>query len=67
MVSNTAVDCLQIQTSEAMGAALVSNNFLPIPAKFSFHMKTKSDLSLPEIYKASNINGSWTESVLQEW
>ena len=27
--------------SEAMGAALVGNNFLPIPLKFSFHMKKK--------------------------
>ena len=29
--------------SKAMGAALVSNNFLPIPSKISFHMKTKND------------------------
>ena len=27
--------------SEAMGAALVGNNFSPIPSKFSFHMKKK--------------------------
>ena len=38
--------------SEAMGAALVGNNFSPIPSKFSFHMKKKSDSSRPEIYKA---------------
>ena len=38
--------------SEAMGAALVGNNFLPIPSKFSFHMKKQSDSLWPEIYKA---------------
>ena len=39
--------------SEAMGAALVGNNFSPIPSKFSFHMKQKleSDSSLPKITK----------------
>ena len=35
--------------SEAMGAASVGNNFLPISSKI--HMK-KSDSSLPKIYKA---------------
>ena len=35
-----------------MGLALVSNNFSPVPSKFSFHMKKKSDLLLPENYKA---------------
>ena len=38
-----------------MGAALVCNNFLPIPIiplRFSFHMRKKSDLLWPEIYKA---------------
>ena len=34
--------------SEVMGAALVGNNFSPIPLKFSFHMKKKSDLSRPD-------------------
>ena len=38
--------------SKAMGKALVCNNFLPIPSKFSFHMKKKSESSLPGIYKA---------------
>ena len=38
--------------SEEMGAALVGNNFSPIPSKFSFHMEKKSDSSRPEIYKA---------------
>ena len=37
--------------SEVMCAALVSNNFLPIPSKYSFHMKEKSDSSRPENYK----------------
>ena len=31
----------KLPVSEAMGAALVSNNFSPIPSKFSFHMKKK--------------------------
>ena len=41
--------------SEEMGAALVGNNFSPIPSKFSFQMKKKSNStrdSRPEIYKA---------------
>ena len=39
--------------SEAMGAALVGNNFSPIPSKFRFTWKKKSsDSSRPEIYKA---------------
>ena len=43
--------------SEAMGAALVGNSFSPIPSKFSFQMKTKSDQLLPKIYKA--LKPSW--------
>ena len=49
--------------SEAMGAALVRNNFSPIPSKFSFHMKKRSDSSRPAIYKAlkpSWLLNSWT-------
>ena len=38
--------------SEAMGAALIGNNFLPITSKISFRMKTKSKSSRPEIYKS---------------
>ena len=38
--------------SQAMGAALVCNNFSQIPSKISFHMKQKSDWLQPEIYKA---------------
>ena len=34
--------------SEAMGAALVGNNFSTIPSKISFYMKNKSYLLLPE-------------------
>ena len=30
--------------SVAMSAALVGNNFSPIPSKFSFHMEKKSEL-----------------------
>ena len=37
--------------SKGMSAALVCNNFSPIPLKISFHIE-KSDLSLQEIYKA---------------
>ena len=38
--------------SEAMGAALVSINFLLILSKFHFTWEKKSDSSLPKIYKA---------------
>ena len=40
--------------SEAMGAALVCNNFLPIPSKISSFIshEKKGDLSWPENYKA---------------
>ena len=38
--------------SEAMGTALVGNNFSSIPSKISFCMKRKSDYSLPKIYKS---------------
>ena len=37
--------------SEAMGAALVSNNFQPIPMDIPFAMK-KNLSSRPDIYKA---------------
>ena len=37
--------------SEDMGSALVGTNFPPILMKISFHIK-KSDLLLPNIYKA---------------
>ena len=36
---------------EAMGAALVGNNFSPIPSKIRFTWKKNSDSSRPEIYK----------------
>ena len=35
------------RSSEGMGAAMVCNNFSPIPSKISFHMKKKKDSSLP--------------------
>ena len=46
--------------SEAMGAALVGNNFSPIPSKISFHMEKNS--SRPDIYIVLKL-----ESVSQEW
>ena len=51
--------------SEAMGAALVGNNFSPILWSFHFIWKKKSDSTRPEIYKALNLICSWTESVSQ--
>ena len=49
--------------SKAMGAALFCNNFSPIPSKFSFHMKKKSDLLQPDICKALKTFDCLTESV----
>ena len=55
---------------EAMGAALVGNNFSPIPSKISFRMKKKKTC---RTVAARNLQGiktffdSWTESVSQEW
>ena len=43
--------------SEAMGAALVGNNFSPIPSKFSFHIKRKKWLVAARNYKA--LKPSW--------
>ena len=39
--------------SEAMGAALVGNNFSPIPSKSSFHMKQKMNCRCPISTKAN--------------
>ena len=42
--------------SEAMGAALVGNNFLPIPSKISFHMKKKWPVAAQNL---QSINTFW--------
>ena len=38
--------------SEAMGVALIGNNFSPIPLEISFHMKFFFYSLQPDIYKA---------------
>ena len=55
--------------SEAMGAALVGNNFLPIPLKFSFHMKKKviGLVAAQYLQSIKSLFDSQTESVSQEW
>ena len=59
--------CLIERFSKAMGEALVSNNFSPIPSKISFHMKKKVNCCVPKFTKHLNLVDSWTDSVLQEW
>ena len=46
---------------EAMGAALVGNNFSPIPSKISFHMKTKNAHCCPKFAKHKTFQVSTLE------
>ena len=48
--------------SEAMGAALVSNNFSPIPSKISFHIEKKVTRCSPTSKK---IKTFWTVELRQ--
>ena len=52
--------------SEAMSAALVGNNFSPIPFKISFHMKSEWLVTALNL-RSIDLFDSWTESVSQEW
>ena len=60
--------CMIERFSEAMGAALVGNNYSPIPgipSKFLFHMKKeKVTRRCPKFTKHWNLVDSWTESVV---
>ena len=50
-----------------MSAALVGNNFLPIPLKISFHMKKEVTGHCPRFKDHENLFDSQNESVSQEW
>ena len=52
---------------EAMGTALVSNSFSPIPSKISFHTKKIVTYCSQTFTKHKNLVDAWTESVSQEW
>ena len=57
--------------SAAMGAALVCNNFQPIPSKsLNFIANEKKAVVTAQgqyLQRIKNLFDRWTESVLQEW